>query len=160
VWPQRPIIHAQDPGRGQVRLRLPAQQAQEQVPTDPQAPRVAEAYPRCPAQRHAECDQALGQPQGSARPRGRHGGEAFGEEATAARAMAAKPLADAPLETHTRLRPGQVCQGAPIVTMDAPRWSGAQRTGRAGLRRLHAQGDWRRGVINLAGLQAQHDRIG
>jgi hypothetical protein len=140
VWPfpQRPIIHAQDPGHRQVQRRLPAQPALERVPTDPQALRVAEAYPRCPAQRHAEGDQALGQPQGAARPRGRHSGEAFGEDATAPSAIAAKPLADAQLEVHPILRPGQVRQGAPIVTMDAPRWRGAQRTGRAGLRRLHA----------------------
>jgi hypothetical protein len=44
--------------------------------------------------------------------------------------------------------------------MDAPRWGGAQRTGGAGLRRLHAQGDLCRGVIDLARLKAQHGRIG
>ena len=75
------------------------------------------------------------------------------------RRLPAKPLADAQLEAHPILRPGQVRQGAPIVTMDAPRWGGAQRTGGAGLRRLHAQGDLRRGVIDLTRLEAQHGRI-
>ena len=58
------------------------------------------------------------------------------------------------------LFPGQVRQGAPIITIDAPRWGGAQWTGCAGLRRLHAQGDLRRGVIDFARLEAQHSRIG
>ena len=72
----------------------------------------------------------------------------------------AKPFADPQLEVHSILRPGQVCQGAPIVTMDASGWGGAQRTGGVGLRRLHAQGDLRRGVIDLTRLEAQCGRIG
>ena len=75
-------------------------------------------------------------------------------------AIGAKPLADAQLQPHTVLRPGQVGEGACVVTMDAPRWSGAERTGCAGLDRLHAQGDLRRGVIDLTRLEAQRGRIG
>jgi hypothetical protein len=71
----------------------------------------------------------------------------------------AQPFADAYLEVHPRLRPGQVGQGAPIVTMDAPRWSGAERTGRADLGRLHAQGDLRGSLIDLEGLNVQQGRI-
>jgi hypothetical protein len=74
---------------------------------------------------------------------------------TAASAIAAKPFAHPQLEAHPILRPGQVRQGAPIVTMDAPRWGGAQRTGGAGLRRLYAQGDLRRGVVDVTRLKAQ-----
>jgi hypothetical protein len=160
AFPQRPIIHTQNAGRGKVRLRLTAQQAQQRVPADPQAPRVAEAYPRCPAQRHAEGHQALGVAQRAARPGGSDGRQPFGEDATAAATIGAKPFANAQLERHPILRPGQVCQGAPVVTMDTPRWSGAERTGRADLGRLHAQGDLRRGVIDLTRLEAQRGRIG
>src|SRR4030095_11310593 len=114
----------------------------------------------CRSKGEAQGDQALGVPQRAARPGGRHGRQAFGEDAAAAAAIAAKPFAHAQLEAHPILRPRQVRQGAPIVTMDAPRWGSAQRTGCAGLRRLHAQGNLRRGVVNLAGLEAQHGRIG
>jgi hypothetical protein len=44
--------------------------------------------------------------------------------------------------------------------MDTPRWSGAERTGRAALGRLHGEGDLRRGVIDLAGFEVQQGRIG
>ena len=112
-----------------------------------------------PPKRHAEGDQALGEPQRAPRPGGRHGGQAFGEDTARTGAIAAKPLADAQLEAHPILRPGQVRQGAPIVTMDASRWGGAQRTGGAGLRRLHAQGDLRRGVVDVTRLKAQERGI-
>jgi len=79
---------------------------------------------------------------GSARTRGAPPAPA---NAAAAGAIAAKPLAHTQLEAHPILPPGQVRQGAPIVTMDASGWGGAQRTGGVGLRRLHTQGDLRRG---------------
>src|SRR6266446_2188525 len=160
AFAQRPVIHAQHPGRRGVRLRLPTEQAQERVPADSQVPRVAEAYPGFPAQRHAERDEALGQPQGAARPGSRDGGQAFGEDAARTGTFVAQPCADPQLEGHPILRPGQVCQGAPVVTMDTPRWSGTERTGRTDLGRLHAQGDLRRGVIDLTRLEAQRGRIG
>ena len=50
-------------------------------------------------------------------------------------------------------------QGAPIVTMDASGWGGAQRTGGVGLRRLHAQGDLRRGIVDVTRLEAQRGGI-
>ena len=121
---------------------------------------MAEVHPGLPTQRHAERDEALSEPQGAPGPGGRDGGQPFGEDTTRTGAVTAKPFADTQLEAHTILRPGQVRQGAPIVTMDAPGWGGAQRTGCAGLRRLHAQGDLRRGVIDLARLEAQHGRVG
>jgi len=49
--------------------------------------------------------------------------------------------------------------GAPIVTMDASGWGGAQRTGGVGLRRLHTQGDLRRGVVDVTRLEAQRGGI-
>src|SRR5437588_10335183 len=64
------------------------------------------------------------------------------------------------LQPHTVLRPGQVGEGACVVTMDAPRWRGAERTGRADLGRLHGEGDLRRGVVDLAGFEMQQGRIG
>ena len=82
---------------------------------------MAEAYPGFPAERNAERDQALGEPQGASRPGSREGGQAFGEDAARTGAIAAKPFADAQLEGHPILRPGQVCQGPFVVTMDAPR---------------------------------------
>ena len=112
-----------------------------------------------PAERHAEGDQALSEPQRAPRPGGRDGGQPFGEDTAAAVAITAKPLADTQLEAHPILRPGQVRQGAPVVTMDAPGWGGAQRTGCAGLRRLHAQGDLRRGVVDVTCLKAQERGI-
>ena len=44
--------------------------------------------------------------------------------------------------------------------MDAPRWGGAQRTGRAGLGRAYVQGDLRGGLIDLTHLEVQRGRIG
>ena len=129
------------------------------LPAHRQVPRVAEAHPGRAPQRHAEGDQALGEPQRAPGPGGGHGGQPFGEDAASAVAIAAKPLADAQLEAHAIRRPGQVGQGALVVTVDAPRWGGAQRTGRGGLRRAHAQGDLRRGVIDLTRLEAQRGRI-
>ena len=107
------------------------------------------------AYRHTEGHEALGEPQGTPGPRGGDRGEPFGKDAAVTVAIAAKPLADAQLQPHTVLRPGQVRQGAPVVTMDASGWGGAQRTGGVGLRRLHAQGDLRRGVVDVTRLKAQ-----
>ncbi len=160
AFAQRPIVDAEHLRRGGVSLWLPAEEAQERVPADPQVPRVAEAYPGFPPQRDAERHQALGQAQGTARPGGRNGGQAFGEDAARAGAVAAAPFAHAQLKAHTILRPGQIGQRALVVTMDAPGRGGAQRTGCAGLGRAHAQGDLGRGSIDLARLQVQRGRIG
>jgi len=127
---------------------------QQGVPAPHQIPLVAQTHTGLAPQRHAEGDEALGQPQRAARPGGGDGRQAFREDAAAAAAIAAKPFADPQLEAHPILRPGQVRQGAPIVTMDAPRWSGAERTGRADLGRLHAQGDLRRGGVNVTRVEA------
>jgi hypothetical protein len=120
---------------------------------------VAEAHPGRATQSHAESDEALGKPQGTPRPRGSDGGQPFGEDAAAAAAIAAKPLADTQLKAHVIRRPGQVSQGAFVVTMDTLRRGGAQRTGHAGLHRAHAQGDLCRRVIDLTRLEAQRGRI-
>jgi len=88
----------------------------------------------------------------------RHGRQAFGADAAAA--IAAKPFAHVELEAHPILGPGQIGEGALIVTMDAPRWRGAERTGRAGLGRLHGEGDLCRGVIDMPRLEAQQRSIG
>jgi hypothetical protein len=160
AFPQGEVIDTEHLGRGERRGRLLAEHAQQRVAAHHHVPRVAELRPSLPPKGHAQGNQALREPQRAARPGGRHGWQAFGEDAAAAAAIAAKPFADAELEAHPILRPGQVRQGAPIVTMDTPRRSSAQRTGGAGLRRLHAQGDLRRGVVDLAGREAQHGRIG
>jgi len=102
----------------------------------------------------------MGQPQGTPGPGGGHRRQPFGEDAAVAAAIAAKPLADAELKAHAVMRPREVGQGAPIVTMDAPRWGSAQRTGCTGLRGADTQGDLRRGVIDLTRLEAQCGRIG
>jgi hypothetical protein len=116
---------------------------------------VAEVHPSRPA----EGARALSQPQRAPRPGGRDGGQPFGEDTAAAVAIRTKPFADTELEAHPILRPGQVHEGAPIVTMDALGWGGAQRTGGAGLRRLHAQGDLRRSVVDVTCLKAQERGI-
>ena len=120
---------------------------------------MAEVHPGLPTQRHAERDEALSEPQGAPGPGGRDGGQPFGEDTTRTGAVAAKPLADTELEAHPLLRPGQVRQGAPIVTMDAAGWGGAQRTGGVGLRRRHAQGDLRRGIVDGTRFEAQRGGI-
>ena len=119
----------------------------------------AQTHTGLASQSHAEGEEALGQPQGTARPGGRHGGQTLGEDAAWTGTIAAKPFADPQLEGHPILRPGQVGQGAPVVTMDALGRDGAQRTGRAGLGRLHAQGDLRGRLIDLTGLHVQQGRI-
>jgi hypothetical protein len=111
-------------------------------------------HPGLAPQCHAKGHEALSEPQRAPGPGDGHSGQAFREDTTRTGAIVAKPRADAQLEGHPILRPGQVRQGVPIVTRDAPRWRGAQRTGRASLRRLHAQGDLGYGVANLAGLEA------
>ena len=83
---------------------------------------MAEVHASRATESDAEGDQALGEPQRAPRPRGGHGGQAFGEDAAAAGAIAAKPLAHPQLEAHTILRPGQISEGARVITMDAPRW--------------------------------------
>jgi hypothetical protein len=154
AFPHRPIIHAQDPGRQEARLRLLAQQAQERVAAHPQVPRAAEAYPSFAAQGDAERHQAPGESQGAARPGGGHGGQPFGEDTTLTGAIATKPLADTQLEAHTILGPGQIGEGTLVVTMDTPGRGSAQRTGGAGLGRLHGEGDLRSGLIDLKRVEA------
>jgi hypothetical protein len=155
AFPERPIIHAQDAGRRQVRLWLPAQQAEERVPADPQAPRVAQANPRCPAQRHAEGTEALGEPQRAPGPGGRHGGQAFGEDAAVTGAVTAKPPADAQLEAHAVVGPRQVGQRAVVAAVDTSGYGRAEWTGHAGLRRSHPQSDLRRGSIDMPSVDGQ-----
>ena len=159
AFAQGEIVHPQHAGRGERWGRLPTQQAQQRIATHRQVPGVAEAHPRLAPQRHTERDEALGEPQRAPRPGGGHGGDPFGKDAATAGAIAAKPFAHPQLEAHAILRPGQIRQGAPIVTMDAPRRGGAQRTGGAGLRRLHAQGHLRRGVVDVTRLKAQERGI-
>jgi len=156
---QGEVVHTQHGGCGERRRGLLAQSAEQGVAAHHHVPRVAELHPSLPPKRPADGEQALREPQGAPRPGGRDGGQPFGEDAAWAGAIAAKPLAHTQLEAHPILRPGQVRQGAPIVTMDAPRRGGAQRTGGAGLRRLHAQGHLRRGVVDVTRLEAQHGRI-
>ena len=78
----------------------------------------------------------------------------------AAVAVAAKPLADAELQAHTVVRPGQIGQGAFVVAVDTARRCGAERTRRGGLRRAHGEGDLGRGVIDRTRLKVQCGRIG
>jgi hypothetical protein len=158
-FPQGEIVHPEHPGRGHSGQRQLPEQAQEGVPAHHHVPLVAKLHPGGAPQGHAEGAQALGQPQGAPGPGSRHRGQAFGEDTATAGTIAAKPLADAQLQGHAILCPGQVRQGAPIITMDASRWRGAQRTGGAGLRRLHAQGDLGRGGVDVTRLKAQERGI-
>ena len=123
--------------------------------THRQDPCMAEAHPGCVSEGDAEGHEALGEPQRASGPGGRHRGQAFGEDAASAVGILAKPLADAGLKTHAVVRPREVGQGALIVTVDALRWGGAQRTGRRGRSRTHGDGKLRRPVIDRTGLEAQ-----
>ena len=154
-FPQGEVIHPQHPGRGERRGRLLAEHAQQGVAAHHHVPRVAELHPSLPPKRPAEGDEALREPLGTPRPGGRHGGQAFGEDTTRTGAIAAKPLADAQLEAHPILGPGQIGEGALVVTMDTPGRGSAQRTGGVGLGRVHAQGELRRDVVDLTRLEAQ-----
>jgi len=65
------------------------------------------------------------------------------------------------LEVHDPvLGPREIGQGAFIVTVEAMRWGGAQRTRGAGLGRVHPEGDLRRRMVDLTRDQAQRSRIG
>src|SRR5437899_1831761 len=113
---------------------------------------IADAWPRR--------TPALGQPEGASSPGGRPRGQAFGKDAATAVAMAAKPLAHAELEAHAILRPGQVGEGALIMTVDTPCWCGAEWTGHTGLRRVHEQGALRRSGSDVTRVEVQRGRIG
>jgi hypothetical protein len=112
------------------------------------------------SQGDAQRDETLGESQRAPGPGGRHRGQAFREDTPTAAGIAAKPFADAELEAHAILRPGQVGEGAFVMAVDALRRCGAERTGHAGLRRAHPQGDLRRGVIDMTRREAQPSGIG
>src|SRR5215470_112601 len=99
--------------------------AQQGVPAHPQVPLMAQTHTGLAAQSKAEGDEALGEPQGAARPGGSHGGQTFGDDAAMAVAITAKPLADVQLATYLVCRPGQVGQGPFIMAVEALRWDRA-----------------------------------
>ncbi len=121
---------------------------------------MTQTHPSLAPQGHAERDEALGEPQGAPGPGGRHGGEPFGKNAAATGAIAAKPLADAQLETHAIVGPRQIGQGPGVLAVDTPCWCGTQRTRHARLRRTHQERDLRRGGVDIAGGKAQRGGIG
>jgi len=102
----------------------------------------------------------LGQPQGAARPGGGDRRQPFGEDTTAAGTIAAEPLADAELEAHAVVRPRQISQRPCVPAMDTSRWESTQRTGHAGLRRAHQQGDLCCRRIDVTGGKVERGRIG
>ena len=116
--------------------------------------------PGPPAQRDAESEEALSQPEGAPGPGRSDSGQPFGEDAAWAVAIAAEPFAYAELQAHMILRPGQISQGAFVPAVDMLGRRIAQRTGDGGLRRAHPQGDLRRGVIDMTRLEAQPRGIG
>jgi len=156
---QGEIVHPQHPGCGQSRKRQLPEQAQQGVPAHRQGKLLAEVHPRLATQGEPHSNQTLGQPQRAPRPGGGDRGQPFSEDATAAVTIAAKPLAHAQLEAHAIRRPGQIRQGAFVVTVDMLRGGGAQRTQRRGLGREHAKGELRRGGIDLTRLEAQRGGI-
>ena len=159
AFPQGEIVHPPHPGRGEDRPRQPAQPTQPGVTAHGEVPRAAELHPGPAPERQTQGNQALGEPQGAPGPGGRDGGQPFGADPARTGAMAAKPLADAQLEAHAIRRPGQVGQRPCIVAVDTPCREGAERTGHAGRRRAHLQGDLRRGVIDMTCFKAPRSRI-
>jgi len=121
AFAQGEIVHAKDGGGEERRGGLPTQQAEQGIAAHHQSPLVAEMHPGLAPQRHTKGHEALSEPQRAPGPGGGYGGQAFREDTTRTGAIVAKSLADAQLEGHPILRPRQVRQGAPIVTMDAPR---------------------------------------
>ena len=92
---QGEVIHPQHPGRGERRGRLLAEHAQGGWRGSSPRPTRGRAAPQPSPKRPAEGEQALSEPQRAARPGGDHRGQAFGEDAAAAGAIAAKPFAHA-----------------------------------------------------------------
>ena len=109
------------------------EQAQQGIPAHCQGKLLAEVPPRLATQSEPHSNQMLDQPQRAPCPRGGHRGHAFGKDAAGTGAIAAKPFAHPQLEMHAIRCPGQIREGAFVVTMDATRWCGAERTGHAGL---------------------------
>lgn len=97
AFPQGEIVHPQRPGCRQDGERQPTQPAQQGVPTHRQVPRVAEAYPRPPAQCDAEREEVVRQPEGAPGPGRSDRGQPFREDAAPAVAIVAEPLAHAEL---------------------------------------------------------------
>jgi hypothetical protein len=159
AFAQGEIVYPQHAGRGERRSRLPTEQAQQSISTHGQGKLLAEVHPRRATQSEPHSTQMLGQPQRAPRPRGGHRGQAFGKDTARAVAIAAKPLAHPQLEAHTVLRPGQIREGAFVVTMDTLRRERTERTGHAGLPRADAQGDLCRGVIDGTRREAQRGGI-
>jgi hypothetical protein len=160
TFAQRPVIHPQHPGRGQNGQRQPAQPAQQRIPAHREAPLMAQTHPSLTTERHAQRDQAVGEPQCAPRPGSGHRRLPFGENVPHAVGIVAKTLWDAQLKAHAVVRPGQIGQGPCIVAVETTRRDGAEWTGYAGLRRAHAQGDLYCGVIDGTGVEVYHGGIG
>jgi hypothetical protein len=97
----------------------------------------------------------LSQPEGAPGPGRGDSGQPFGKDAARAVAIAAELLAHAELQTYTIMRPGQVGEGTSVVTMDAPRWRGTERTRCRGLERAHGEGELGGGLIDTPGVEVQ-----
>ena len=93
AFAQRPVIHPQHPGCGQDGQRHGADRTQQRVPAHGQVPLVAQTHPGCAPQRHAEGDEALGEPQRAPGLGDGHRRQPFRKEAARTVAIAAEPLA-------------------------------------------------------------------
>jgi len=123
-FPQGAIVHPKHGRGGARRDGQLAEPAQPRLPAHGEAPAVAQMDAGLAPKGHAACDAARGEPQRAARPGCSEGGEPCGQDAAAAAAMAAQPLAATSLKAHGIRRPGQVGQGACVGTRDATRWGG------------------------------------
>ena len=92
TFPERPVIDPKNRGRRKARQRQTAHHAQEGVPTHPQAPALAQTHTGLAPEGQAERDEALSQPQRAPGPGGRHGRQAFGEDAARAAPVDAEEL--------------------------------------------------------------------
>ena len=116
---------------------------------------MAEGHAGRASQGHAECDQALSQPQGAPGPGGGHGGQACGADAAQAAAMRAEKLPHAERSYHADVGPRKISTGAPVVTVEAPGGKPADGTVPQELGRGDTHRQLGGGLVQRPGLQGQ-----
>jgi len=98
-------------------------------------------------------DEALSQPQRAPGPGGRHGRQAFGEDAARAAPVGAEELPNLELSHDAEVCPREIREGAFIVTVDAARGKAAHGTVPQSLSRGDAQGELGCQLVQMPRLQ-------
>jgi hypothetical protein len=120
AFAQGKIVHAQHGGGTARRQWQLVQEAQQRVPTDPQAKLLAQPRPCCAAKGYRNMLQSAGKPPGTPGPRRDKLWQAFGKNAAFAVLVGAEKLPHAQGEPDTEVCPGEIGYYALIATMDTP----------------------------------------